>query len=68
MEYGRIIRVVHQTGTVETYVVGEPDKAKAVAIIEDRVASRLDRIKPIGRASLDLLKTMGLAAGQFAKA
>jgi hypothetical protein len=67
MQHGRIIRITRPEGAVETYVVAEPDKAKAVAIIE-ALASRLDRVEPIGRASFDLLASMGLSAGQFAKA
>jgi hypothetical protein len=41
---------------------------KAVATLAAGAATNSDRLEPIGRASLDLLKTMGLAAGQFAKA
>lgn len=68
MEHGRIIRVTRQSGEVETYIVAEPDKAKAVAKLAARAATKMDRIEPIGRASLDLLKAMGLAAGEFSKA
>ena len=68
MEYGRIIRIVRRNGEVETYVVAEPDKAKAVEKLTARAAGKLDRVEPFGRASADLLKAMGLAAGEFSKA
>lgn len=68
MQYGRIVRIVRHTGAVETYVVAEPDKAKAVAKLSARAATKLDRIEPIGRASLDLLKAMRLGPGQVSKA
>jgi hypothetical protein len=51
MEYGRIIRIVRRHGEVETYVIAEPDKAKAVAKVAARAATKLDRVEPIGRAS-----------------
>jgi hypothetical protein len=60
--------MVSPSGAVETYVVAEPDKIKAVATLAAGAATNSDRLEPIGRASLDLLKTMGLATGQFAKA
>lgn len=68
MQHGRIIRIVRHSGDVETYVIAEPDRAKAVQKLAARAASKLDRVEPIGRASADLLKAMGLAAGQFGKA
>lgn len=68
MEYGRIIRIVRHNGEVETYIIAEPDKAKAVAKLAACAGSKLARVEPIGRASADLLKTMGLAAGEFSKA
>ena len=68
MEFGRIIRIVRRNGEVETYVLAEPDKAKAVAKLAARAATKLDPVEPIGRASADLLKAMGLAAGEFSKA
>lgn len=68
MEYGRIIRIVRHGGAVETFIIAEPDKAKAVAKLTARAASKQDRVEPIGRASADLLKAMGLAAGEFSKA
>jgi hypothetical protein len=66
--HGRIIRIVRRDGEVETYVIAEPDKAKAVAKLAARAANKLDRVEPIGRASLDLLKSMGLAPGEFSRA
>ena len=68
MEYGRIVRIVRSHGEVETYVVAESDKAKAVAKLAARAATKLDRVEAIGRASADLLKAMGLAPGEFSKA
>lgn len=68
MEYGRIIRIVRRHGEVETYVIAEPNKAKAVAKLTARAANKLDRVEPIGRASLELLRTMGLGPGEFSKA
>lgn len=68
MDHGRIVRIVRQDGAIDTYVVAEPDKAKAVATVTAQAASTFDRVEPIGRASLDLLKQMGLAAGHFSKA
>lgn len=68
IEYGRIVRIVRRHGEVETYVIAEPDKAKAVAQLAARAATKLDRVEPIDRASLDLLMAMGLGPGEFDKA
>lgn len=67
MQHGRIIRITRPDGAIETYVVAVSDKAKAVATIKGRVAGKLDTVEPIGRASLYLLASMRLSAGQFAK-
>jgi hypothetical protein len=65
--HGRIVRVARATGAINTYVVAEPDKDKAVAIIKAKVADASDKVEAIGRASAAMLAEMGLAAAQFSK-
>jgi hypothetical protein len=56
------------TRAVETHVVAEPDKAKAMKTLTAQAAWTFDRVEPIGPASLDLLTALGLGPGQFCKA
>jgi len=48
---------------VVTYVVAEPDRAKAEKIIRTKAARIEDDVEAIGRASQQLLKAFNLASG-----
>jgi hypothetical protein len=39
MQHDRIIRITRHNGEVETYIIAEPDKAKAVAKLTARAAN-----------------------------
>lgn len=67
-QFGRIIRVERATGAIETFVVFEPNKAKAVATIRAAVAGDLGKVEPIGRASAAMLAELGLKATQYVRA
>jgi hypothetical protein len=62
MQHGRIVRVT----TYVTYVVAEEDAAKAVDLLK-RAVEPDSRVEAIGRASLQILRSMALAPGQFQK-
>ena len=73
MEHGRLIRVTTQEKRghepqVVTYVVAEPDRAKAEKIIRTKAARIEDDVEAIGRASQQLLKAFNLASGEFIRA
>jgi hypothetical protein len=73
MEHGRLIRVTTQDERghepqVITYVVAEPDRAKAEKIIRTKAARIEDDVEAIGRASQQLLKAFNLASGEFIRA
>ena len=65
MKYGRIVRVSERQGYT-TYVVAEEDAATAVALIRN-AAGPGPAVQSIGRASLKLLDTVGLSAGEYKK-
>jgi hypothetical protein len=65
MKHGRIVRVSERQGYT-TYVVAEEDAAKAVALIRN-AAGPGPAVQSIGRASLKLLDTVGLSAGEYKK-
>ena len=68
MKYGRLVRVsLSQTKGYMTYVVAEEDATKAVAMVRTLVGPA-PYVESIARASLKLLSTIGLSAGEFKKA
>jgi hypothetical protein len=67
MQHGRILRVTPWNGApYATYVVAEEDVARAEAILRTQVGPKA-RIEPIGRASMKLLLSLELSAGEFKK-
>jgi hypothetical protein len=65
MRRGRIIRISeHRDYT--TYIVAEESAAKAIAIMRTQVGPG-PVVQSIGRASLKLIETAGLSAGEYKK-
>jgi hypothetical protein len=68
MKYGRLVRAsLSPTEGYVTYVVAEENATKAVAIVRTLVGAA-PHVESIGRASMKLLLTTGLSAGEFKKA
>ena len=68
MQYGRIVRVTYTLeGPYATYIVAEENAAKAKAMMKAHVGADTS-VECIGRASKELLRAVGLSAGEFAKA
>jgi hypothetical protein len=65
MRHGRIIRVSERQGYA-TYIVAEEDATKAEALMRTVVGPK-PVVQSIGRASLKLLKDVGLSAGEYKK-
>ena len=67
MQYGRIVRVTYTLGgSYVTYIVAEENAAKATAMMKAQVGSNAS-VECIGRASKELLRAIGLSAGEFKK-
>ena len=68
MQYGRIVRVTYTLGgSYVTYIVAEENAAKAAAMMKAQVGADAS-VECIGRASKELLRAVGLSAGEFKKA
>lgn len=70
MKHGRIIRVTPRGGrnrSYATYVVAEESAAKAVSILTSN-SEPGSRVETIGRASLQLLRSLSLSPGEFKEA
>jgi hypothetical protein len=67
MAEGRLIRVTNSGTTPPSvaYIVAEPDKAKALAIILSNVAIPGSNVQDLGRVSEPLIAALKLAAGEF---
>jgi hypothetical protein len=63
MKQGRIVRIT----TYVTYIVAEENAAKAVDLLKAAAEPR-SGVEAIGRASLETLRPMSLAPGQFQRA
>jgi hypothetical protein len=67
MQYGRIVRVTYTLeGPYATYIVAEENAAKASAMMKAQVGVDAS-VESIGRASKELLRAIGLSAGQVKK-
>ena len=68
MQYGRIVRITYTLrGPYVTYIVAEENAAKATAMMQAQVGANAS-VECIGRASKELLRAVGLSAGEFTKA
>jgi hypothetical protein len=68
MQYGRIVRITYTSGgSYATYIVAEENAAKAAAMMRAQVGADAS-VECIGRASKELLRAVGLSAGEFKKA
>jgi hypothetical protein len=68
MGEGRLIRVTSGEAAPPksiAFIVAEPDKAKALAIILESVAKPGDDVQDIGRVSEPLIAALALAPGEF---
>ena len=67
MQYGRIVRITYTLGQpYATYIVAEESAAKAAAMMKAQIEADAS-VECIGRASKELLRAIGLSAGQFKK-
>ena len=67
MQYGRIVRVTYTLGgSYVTYIVAEENAVKAAAMMKAQVEVDAS-VECIGRASKELLRAVGLSAGEFKK-
>jgi len=67
MQYGRIVRITYTLGEpYATYIVAEENAAKATAMMKAQVGGDAS-VECIGRASKELLRAIGLSAGEFKK-
>jgi hypothetical protein len=65
MPYGRIVRITYTLGgPYATYIVAEESSAKATAMMKAQVGADAS-VECIGRASKELLRAVGLSAGEF---
>ena len=64
---GRLIRVSKFRGdpNAVSYLVAMADKAMALEIIRRQAAAPVDEVQDLGPVSEELLKSLGLPAGQF---
>jgi hypothetical protein len=67
MGFGRMIRVSSRRGDpgATTYVVAEPDAAKAIDILKAVIVGSVDEYEDLGRVTDQLLRALNLAPGQF---
>jgi hypothetical protein len=67
MGFGRMIRVSSRRGdpSATTYVVAEPDAAKAIDILKAVIVGSVDEYEDLGRVTDQLLRVLNLAPGQF---
>jgi len=70
MEDGRLIRVSMFAGDTASvsYIVAEPDMARAMAIIRTKVANPEYVFEDLGRVSGALLNAMEIEPGDFVRA
>jgi hypothetical protein len=70
MEFGRLIRLRKLDGDPKgiAYIVAIQEPMAAIELIQRRVAGPHDQIEDLGRVSDALLKTLGLAEGEFVRA
>jgi hypothetical protein len=67
MQYGRIVRITYTLGRpYATYIVAEENAAKATATMKAQVGADASA-ECIGRASKELLRAVGLSAGESKK-
>jgi hypothetical protein len=67
MQYGRIVRITYTSGkSYATYIVAEENAAKAAAMMRAQVGADAS-VECIGRASKELLRAVGVPAGEFKK-
>ena len=65
--FGRIVRITYTLGgPYVTYIVAVESAAKATAMMKGQVGADAS-VECIGRASKELLRAIGLSAGQFKK-
>ena len=65
MQYGRIVRITYTLGEpYATYIVAEENAAKATAMMKEQIGADAS-VECIGRASKELLRAIGLSAGEF---
>ena len=67
MQYGRIVRTYTLGEPYATYIVAEENAAKATAMMKEQIGADAS-VECIGRASKELLRAIGLSAGEFKKA
>ena len=62
-----MIRVSSRRGDpgATTYVVAEPDAAKAIDILKAVIVGPVDEYEDLGRVTDQLLRALNLAPGQF---
>jgi hypothetical protein len=67
MQYGRIVRITYTSGgSYATYIVAKENAAKAAAMMRAQVGADAS-VECIGRASKELLRAVGVPAGEFKK-
>ena len=67
--YGRTIKVslYSRHPNAAFYVVAEPDRAKAMAILKAGIEENYDELEDVGHASEALLAALNLKPGEFRK-
>jgi hypothetical protein len=70
MEHGRLIRVSKFSGdsSAVSYIVAEPETARAINIIRTKIANPDDVIEDLGRVSDALLLALKLQVGDIVRA
>jgi hypothetical protein len=69
MSFGRLVRVSGHRGdpAAVIYVVAEAEAAQAIRIVKTKLEQFDGEIEDLGRVSGDLLKALGLNAGEMVK-
>jgi hypothetical protein len=70
MTSGRLIRVVKYRGDPKSiaYIVAHPDAPSAIELIKTKASAPGDEVQDLGRVSDELLNSLNLTPGNFARA